>query len=492
MSKNQSLGLGSWIAVPAVIMAFAWLFVQVKSWLLHDDSGDANYAPPQSYSAPDVSAVSSGHSFGAGWLVPVLVVAAVSAFGLFLLLARAGARIGLAPAGLTPGLAALYESVTGKRDEFDTVMISLGLFSRSADGSVVRPTVLDPVIGDHVDVVCVRPLPGTASAWIGATRTELPHLFSVPVVLDDSTPGVLGLSVEHTPRPAPTDALAAPLVVGTISAPPPATLRVGVSESGHWLDVPLANRAGVVVGGQPGSGKTGSLRSMLACWIPDQTIQLAVVDGKGSSDWQPLAPRCFAYLSTVDDLESVAGLLRSVEAERARRVAAMAKLRGSSNFWDVGPGLDLPLLVVVIDEVQTFVSRAYHPSKSARELVDEVTGLLLRLIAQGRSAGIVCILATQKPTADNLPTSLRDSAGIKLCFSVPTRAAAEAVLGDAWTASESGVSPVGAPQGIAVYTDGLGELSRIRSPFAPDSAVAEQVSRFADLVVDPRRGGHDQ
>lgn len=270
------------------------------------------------------------------------------------------------------------------------------------------------------------------------------------------------------------------------------SLRVGVAEGGLWVDVPLANRAGVVVGGQPGSGKTGSLRSMLAAWASLPHVQFAVVDGKGGSDWNPLAARCFEYISTVDDLDAVITLLRSLESERSRRVATMMNHRGSSNFWDLGPGVDMPLIVLCIDEVQAFVSKAYHPSKCARELVDEIIGLLLRLVSQGRSAGLVCILATQKPTADNLPTSLRDSAGIKLCYSVPTRQAAEAVLGDAWSAAESPVTPVAAPQGLAVYADGMGHLARIRSPFVPDGAVAEWSSLYASLVADPRCGGHDQ
>jgi DNA segregation ATPase FtsK/SpoIIIE-like protein len=278
------------------------------------------------------------------------------------------------------------------------------------------------------------------------------------------------------------------IVLPAVTSPESLALRVGTD--GHtWVDVPVANRAGAVVGGQPGSGKTASLRGMLAGLAGRPDVQFVVIDGKGGTDWEPLSARCFAYLSTVDDLEGVATLLRSIEAERLRRVATMTKLRGMSNFWDAGPDVSMPLIVVAIDECQAVLSKAWHPTKVARDLVDEITGLLLRLVAQGRSAGILCVLATQKPTAESLPTSIRDSAGLKISYSVATRAAADAVLGDGWSSSESGVSPVGAAQGVAVVSDGLGDVARVRSAFVPEAAVADHVRRFASLVIDPRRDG---
>lgn len=452
VSKNSAEVLGSLLVVPALVGA-GWLFIKLLSSL---------------------------------WPAALLA-------GIAFIAVATSRKKSIASMTFSKGhqLRLLHQSLTGRRTDFDDVLISRGLLFRLNDGTVQRPSKVEARPGNNIDTVRFRPLPGTAMAW-KAAMGELPHLFGVELLLSSPQPGVLDLSHRHTEAAPAVDPLHGSLVLARPVPPVDWSLRVGVAEGGFWVDVPLANRAGVVVGGQPGSGKTGSLRSMLAAWASLPHVQLAVVDGKGGSDWNPLATRCFEYISTVDDLEAVIALLRSLESERARRVATMMNRRGSSNFWDLGPGVDMPLIVLCIDEVQAFVSKAYHASKGARELVDEIIGLLMRLVSQGRSAGLVCILATQKPTADNLPTSLRDSAGIKLCYSVPTRQAAEAVLGDAWSAAESPVTPVAAPQGLAVFADGMGHLARIRSPFVPDGAVAEWCSLYASLVADPRRGGQDQ
>jgi len=482
-----ALGLMSWFglhaAAPAVLMIVVGVIIGVLAAAVARDSGAALGSL---FVVPAL--------IGAGWLFIKLIYSLwpVALLVGIALVAVATSRKS-APMVFKKGhqLRLLHQSLTGRLTDFDDVLISRGLLFRLNDGTVQRPTAIEARSGDTVDTVRFRPLPGTAMAW-KAAMGELPHLFGVELLLSSPKPGVLDLSHRHTETTPDADPLHSSLVLARPVPPIDWSLRVGVDGDGSWVDVPLANRAGVVVGGQPGSGKTGSLRSMMAAWASQPHVQLAVVDGKGGSDWDPFAARCFAYISTVDDLESVIALLRSLESERARRVATMMNHRGSSNFWDLGPGVDMPLIVLCIDEVQAFVSKAYHPSKGARELVDEIIGLLLRLMSQGRSAGLVCILATQKPTADNLPTSLRDSAGIKLCYSVQTRQAAEAVLGDAWSAAESPITPVAAPQGLAVYSDGMGHVARVRSPFVPDGAVADWSSYYASMVADPRHGGHDQ
>ena len=119
-------------------------------------------------------------------------------------------------------------------------------------------------------------------------------------------------------------------------------LHLGRSADGQWITVPLTNRGGIVVGGQPGSGKTAGLRSMLAPLMRTPFAQFAVVDGKGGSEWASLAPRAFACMPFSTELEPAVRLLRALEGERTRRMSEMLRLRGSSNFWAAGPGVDLP------------------------------------------------------------------------------------------------------------------------------------------------------
>lgn len=268
-------------------------------------------------------------------------------------------------------------------------------------------------------------------------------------------------------------------------------LHLGRSASGQWITVPLTNRGGIVVGGQPGSGKTAGLRSMLAPLMRSPFAQFMVIDGKGGSEWASMSPRAFACIPFSTELELVVTMLRALEVERVRRMSEMLSLRASSNFWAAGPGPDLPLIVLVIDEIQTVLDSSYYPrsDKQAQALVAEAQGLVKRLSALSRAAGIITALATQKPTAESIPTQSRDNATARLCFSVSTREAARAVLGDR-SDSDAGddartPSPIGLPQGVAVAGLMGSGLVKVRVPFIPEQVVYDVACGTAGLVQNP-------
>lgn len=66
---------------------------------------------------------------------------------------------------------------------------------------------------------------------------------------------------------------------------------------------------------------------------------------------------------------------------------------------------DMPLLIVVIDELADLVSVGVTEEKAADQ---QRSTLIRRLIAKGRAAGVVVVAATQKPQADVVPTALHD------------------------------------------------------------------------------------
>jgi hypothetical protein len=423
-----------------------------------------------------------------------LLVLGVGALTLWLWLLGLSARApGQAPLELVdarPELVGVYETLSGHQRSMatDDVLLHLGLFQRDKSGSILRPTGLFASLGPYWDSVGFRPLPGTATAWERALP-ELRHFFGQPITLESPKPGTIELRFQHTAVPVPPpppDPLANPLVLPMV--PDPSwRIRIGLAETGSWVFMALANRAGIVVGGQPGSGKTASVQGMLAPLIATNTVQFAIVDGKGGGDWDSFSPRTFAQISTTDDLRSVVEVLTSIEAERARRVRLMRELRGTANFWDIGPTPDLPLLVVVIDECQNFLDRAYHASREARVVVERLAGLVSRLVAQGRSAGVFCVLATQKPTTDSVPAQARDNAGLRCAYSLSTRAGATAVLGDGWSEATTGVSPLGLATGVCIASDGGGTFIRVRSPFIADDVIAAHAKSYAYLTTDPRQ-----
>jgi hypothetical protein len=385
-----------------------------------------------------------------------------------------------------PELAAAYKSLVGQDTAHDSVLADLGLFIKSG-GQTHRPTELRAFEGNYFDLLRFRPIPGTATRWLQASiEEELCHLWGHPYLIDSRTPGIIDVCFQHTQVPSPVDQLASPIVLGQVNPLGSLALRIGVDAERRWVDVPLANRGGCVVGGETGSGKSASLQGMLAGLMHSPLVQIAVVDGKGGADWDCFRSRAFAHISTTSDLSSVRDLLLDIESERARRVTQMPAMRGSRSFWEAGgPTAEMPLIVLVVDESQVFLDADYLRTKDTKERAAEIAGLLKSLMAMGRSAGIFTIVATQKPTADSIPTAVRDNAGIRLAYKVNSRAAATAILGDGWSELGAGVSPLNAATGVCVYRGGEGSYSRARSVFIAESVIATTCRSFANLAISP-------
>lgn len=184
------------------------------------------------------------------------------------------------------------------------------------------------------------------------------------------------------------------------------------------------------------------------------------------------------------------GTLHEVKELVRERSQNLHDLLGTSNFWNHGPTPEVPVVLVLIDECQTFLDPRQLVGKESKAKGTEIHALVSFLVRKGRSAGVVTILTTQKPTADSLPTDIRDNSSVRVCFGVQSRYAAEAVLGDDWSA-DSAASPLGAPVGVGVASVNSAFV-RFRAPYIREAAVADWVNRFAGLTRDPSQLLHNR
>lgn len=146
----------------------------------------------------------------------------------------------------------------------------------------------------------------------------------------------------------------------------------GKSELGTTVVAGLNDRTPhYLLAGQTGSGKTVALRSAALQLSADPTTQLILVDGKASEG-----------LGAVARLPGVVGpvALEGPEVRSALGWACAEMLRRYQS------GKHESRLVVIVDEFQELIADAV------------VVGLLRKLCAQGRAAGVHCLLATQHPT----------------------------------------------------------------------------------------------
>jgi S-DNA-T family DNA segregation ATPase FtsK/SpoIIIE len=178
--------------------------------------------------------------------------------------------------------------------------------------------------------------------------------------------------------------------------------------------LPLAGHH-LLLGGEPGAGKSNALSLVVGAAALDPNVELWLFDGKlvELASWRRCARRFVG-----PNLEDATSVLRELQQEMEDRYAWMLDrgLRGIDRHS--GPGL----VLLVIDELALYLQGR---SKAREELAD----VLRDIVARGRAAGIVVAAATQKPASDIVPTSIRDLLGCRLALRCSTKDASDTVLG---------------------------------------------------------------
>ena len=184
--------------------------------------------------------------------------------------------------------------------------------------------------------------------------------------------------------------------------------------------VTLAER-NLLIGGEPGSGKSVALNLIVGHAALSFDCRLVLVDGKRVELglWRTCAD-AFIGPNIADGI----GLLRRsspswmvATTRRSAQVSGRSRLRRaflSSWWWST----NLP-----------YFSATVGDSKQQKEFVN----LVRDLVARGRAAGVIVVGATQRPSSDIVPTSLRDLFGYRLAFRCSTDSSSDVILGHGWT-----------------------------------------------------------
>jgi hypothetical protein len=243
---------------------------------------------------------------------------------------------------------------------------------------------------------------------------------------------------------------------------------VGVDEDGQWVHISLPER-NVLLGGEPGSGKSAGMSLLLAAAALDPSVKLILLDGKlvELACWAGIADR-----SVGADLAEAVAVLAEVQAELDRRLLALLANRRRK----LTPTLGLPLLLVVVDEL------AFYVNAPDRKLSAEFAGRLRDLVARGRAAGIVVLAATQKPAAEVLPTSLRDLFGFRWALRCLTPQASDTVLGQGWASLGYSASTVdAADRGVGLLLAEGSTPVRLRACWLDDDQLHTLAARAEAL-----------
>lgn len=260
---------------------------------------------------------------------------------------------------------------------------------------------------------------------------------------------------------APPDPLATARTLDRIPGWNGEDICCGRDSDGQVWSLDFTEVSGIVIAGQPGSGKSAAATLIAAPLLTKKFGIVDIVDGKGAGDWQWAVRRARSLTVIADGVDSIATRLEHLADEMLSDMAAHRWSETDPDFWHVGPSPYAPFHLVVIDESQALFDAP------DRQLAARCRRAVMTLVTRGRSAGWCVLLMTQKPVATSIPTDIRDNCTVRISFRMATREAAVAALG---TIPDDAPSPVNIPaqqSGRAIVTDANGSLHEIRFDYLP-------------------------
>lgn len=247
-----------------------------------------------------------------------------------------------------------------------------------------------------------------------------------------------------------------------------------VDEAGQEVSVKILE-SNVLLGGEPGSGKSGGQTAVIAGLAQLPAVALVGLDPK-RVELAPWRDRFTAIAVTPEHAtEVLKGLVVEMDSRYDRLEELGVKKFRAEDFTD-----ETPFIALIVDELAELL--AAGSTREEKRAEDELATLLRRLIAKGRAAGIFVSAATQKPDADTVPTRLRDLIGQRVAYRTGTRDMTETILGRgrAEDAPAHGID-VGT-RGVAwAIAEGQAKPRRLRTLWLPDEDVAGLAAKTADL-----------
>jgi len=342
-------------------------------------------------------------------------------------------------------------------------------------GRTLTPTLRTVTIGKTTDVLAVRIVTGQSVAdWHKQSDALAAAWRADRISITATSPGELRITLMRA------DVLAEPIV---LPMPAPATpvdlalVRVGITETRHWWQVPLLGHH-VLIAGATGAGKGSVLWSLIAGIAPavkTGLVRLCVIDPKGGMELGAGAPlfTVFTHDATDTTLELLRQLVTVMHA-RANR------LRGHTRLHT--PTTSEPLFVAVIDEIAALT--AYVTDRKVRTEVEQLLGLLL---SQGRAVGISVVAAVQDPAKDTLPVRQLFTVRIGLRLTEATQTTMVLGQGARDAGAECDRIPDTTPGVGYMMVDGTAHAQRVRAFHVTDHDITALASRFRRTARRPNK-----
>ncbi len=197
----------------------------------------------------------------------------------------------------------------------------------------------------------------------------------------------------------------------------------GTDETGAPVYLPLPYRQ-VLMGGGMDSGKSGGLNLLISHAAKSVDCHLLLID-PNRVQFSPWQDRALAFATKNPD--DAIDLLKLIDAEMDRRQDLLDSLPGVNRkiTREIAEQHNVPAWLLAIDELAYHTSVVGTPAQRA-----EFNTRSRDVVSRSRAFLIIPIVATQRPTSDVVPTSLRDLFAIRVAYRCSTGTSSDVILGD--------------------------------------------------------------
>ncbi|MEU5884416.1 FtsK/SpoIIIE domain-containing protein [Spirillospora sp. NPDC047279] len=254
-------------------------------------------------------------------------------------------------------------------------------------------------------------------------------------------------------------------------------IPIGMDEFQVRADLPLAYR-NLIAAGVPDSGKSGLIQN-IGCYslLCDRT-HLVLLDGKQ------------VELGLFRDALGDDDLFIGPDLEQAIRVMQrLQRLMNNRSDWLLARRRrkftrtdPVDTYCVIIDEV-AFFSATIGTREQRQTFID----LLRDLVARGRALGLIVIAATQRPSIDIIPKSLRDLFAYRAAFRCMSEGSSDIILGDNLAAQGYDATdiPMSTPGVCWLLAENGVTPRKIKAAYLTD----DQIIHIVDFAAWTRRTG---
>ena len=334
----------------------------------------------------------------------------------------------------------------------------------------IEARLLGVVSGPHVSRYELQLAPGTKVSKVAQLKDDLAYaLASTDIRILAPIPGKKAVGVE-VPNQRRRLVRLGDIYAGRPKGASPLAVWLGKDVAGHaqWTD--LATMPHALVAGTTGSGKSGSINTMLCSVLlhasPNE-VRLVLVDPKRVElNHYERLPHLLTPVVTNPRL--AANVLANLIGEMESRYSVMGEAR-ARNLLELNRvrrkagEAPLPHILCVIDELADLMMVA--PA--------DVEDSIIRLAQKSRAVGIHLVLATQRPSTDVITGTIKVNIPARIAFSVASQVDSRVILDQGGAESLLG-------QGDMLFRGaGTSKVSRIQGAFVTEEEIARIAKHWA-------------